>query len=815
MDQSKHTFSRRLLRAVFYMQAFVFVCICLLKYNLDVFSLNYRNIETKATTAIVNLEELSSLLYKHETVVSNYAISTKKADIKEEYDSAKEIEEEIQGVLIKCDLALEDIKDFKGYELFDDLSDSVEAYVNCANLILDIKDTNSQKLIFSLLSENLSEYTERANEDMSRLIELAREEYNAVEELSYKSVTNSRAIFIWGIFVFFLGTIIFISYMRNVMEAQEQYTELAESANRAKTAFLSSMSHEIRTPINAIIGMNEMISRETGDTTILDYSDKIKASSESLLELVNDVLDFSKIEAGKMELIPESYNLKTMLTEIWDMIYVRASEKGLKLEAKVDANVPVELFGDSLRIKQIILNLLTNAVKYTESGSITLSVEYFYKSDEEILLRTSVKDTGIGLNPEEIDKLTRPFERIDEKRSRNIEGAGLGLSIVKNLLSLMESKLEVDSIYGTGSTFAFEVAQKVEKWTKMGNFAPSERRASDRAKDTAILNAHRANILAVDDNELNRMVIKELLKRTGVNLTLAEGGAESVELCKKEKYDAILMDHRMPDIDGVEALHMIKEEGLNKETPAIVITANANNGMDDFYKSEGFEAFLSKPIDGVKLERMLLNILPGDLIDSKDDIATLIDEAQGIQANGSEELYEKVSAQFAKTADAIMNELRLLYETGNIKDYTIKIHALKSAAKLVGAMNLSKEAEYLEKCGNEGNIEEIDSLTNDCLSHFKTVAEKLVKRFNLDEEKQKESFDRDKMCELLSAMAEGAEAFDFDLVDRALEEGDSMEVPALFSEKWTKIKDAVYAVDREVLMELSEDMRGGLLNYEG
>ena len=815
MDQSKHTFSRRLLRAVFYMQAFVFVCICLLKYNLDVFSLNYKNIETKATTAIVCLEELSSLLYKHETIVADFAMSTKAQDIASDYDAAKKVEEDIQGVLIRCDLALEDIKNFSGYELFSDLSTSVEAYINCANIVLDVKDTNSQKLIFSLLNENLSEYSERANSDMDSLIELAKVEYDAAEISSNRSVLNSRVIFIWGILVFFLGTIIFVSYIRSIMEEQEHYTELAESANKAKTAFLSSMSHEIRTPINAIIGMNEMISRETGDTTILDYSDKIKASSDSLLELVNDVLDFSKIEAGKMELIPESYNLKTMLTEIWDMVYVRASEKGLKLETKVDANVPVELFGDSLRIKQIILNLLTNAVKYTESGSITLSVEYFYKSDEEILLRTSVKDTGIGLNPEEIDKLTRPFERLDEKKIRNIEGAGLGLSIVKNLLSLMDSELEVDSIYGTGSTFAFEVVQRVEKWTKMGNFAPSENKHTERAKDTAILNAHRANILAVDDNELNRMVIKELLKRTGVNLTLAEGGAESVELCKQMKFDAILMDHRMPDIDGVEALHLIREEGLNKETPAIVVTANANNGMDDFYKSEGFEAFLSKPIDGVKLERMLLNILPGDLIDSKDDIATLIDEAQGIQANGSEELYEKVSSQFAKTSDAIINELKLLYETGNIKDYTIKIHALKSAAKLVGAMNLSKEAEYLEKCGNEGNLEEIDKLTNECLSHFKTVSEKLVKRFNLDEEKQKESFDRDKLCELLSAMAEGAEAFDFDLVDRALEEGDSMEIPALFSEKWTKIKDAVYAVDREVLMELSEDMRGGLLNYEG
>ncbi|MCR4817957.1 MAG: hypothetical protein K5841_03245, partial [Fretibacterium sp.] len=310
----------------------------------------------------------------------------------------------------------------------------------------------------------------------------------------------------------------------NVMLRRQ--TEIAATANRAKSAFLSNMSHEIRTPINAVLGMNEMILRESDEENIIEYSENIRTAGNTLLGLVNDILDFSRIESGKMEIVPVDYELSSLINDLVNMIQARADKKGLLLRLDFDENTPKLLNGDDVRIKQVVTNLLTNAVKYTEKGSVTLHIGYERIPDDPkgVLLDFSVSDTGIGIKPEDIEKLFSQFERIEEKRNRNIEGTGLGMNITKSLLEMMGTSLKVDSVYGKGSTFSFRLRQKVVKWEKMGNYkAARSLSLSERKKDREKFTAPDAVVLMVDDTPMNLTVFKNLLKRTLMQVDTAPG----------------------------------------------------------------------------------------------------------------------------------------------------------------------------------------------------------------------------------------------------------------------------------------------------
>ncbi|MCR5686462.1 MAG: response regulator [Lachnospiraceae bacterium] len=398
-----------------------------------------------------------------------------------------------------------------------------------------------------------------------------------------------------------------------------------ESASAAKSSFLANMSHEIRTPINAVLGMDEMILRECSDSHILEYANDIDSAGHQLLSLVNDILDFSKIESGKMELHPVEYELFSVMNDCYNMIYMRAKRKDLTFIVENDENIPAFLYGDEVRIRQIIMNLLTNAVKYTKDGSVRLSIGYERIDNDSIRLVISVKDTGIGISEENRKYLFDSFKRIDERSNRNIEGTGLGLSITRKFTEMMGGTIEVESELYEGSTFTVTIPQKVADNATIGRFddrlnRKSENSAEDgsRKKGEKIekFTAPHARILVVDDVKMNLNVVRLLLKNTLVQMDLAASGEECLKYTRMKHYDLILMDHMMPIMDGIEAFHRIREQadGLNCDTPTVALTANALVGAQEMYLEEGFASYLSKPVKSADLEACLLRHLPEDRI---------------------------------------------------------------------------------------------------------------------------------------------------------------------------------------------------------
>lgn len=393
----------------------------------------------------------------------------------------------------------------------------------------------------------------------------------------------------------------------------------SDNASRAKSAFLANMSHEIRTPINAILGMNEMILRESSEREIRAYARDIQNAGKTLLSLINDILDFSKVEEGKMEILPTQYDLGSVVGDLVHMIRGRAEDKGLRFTLRVDENTPAMLFGDEIRIRQCALNLLTNAVKYTERGSVTLSVGFEACAGDRISLRFTVTDTGIGLKQEDIEKIFSPFSRVEESRNRSIEGTGLGMSITRQLLELMDSRLDVQSVYGEGSTFSFAIEQPVVKWTPIGGFA--ERLEADRTRHETYRESFRApgaRILVVDDMPVNLTVVKGLLKKTRIVVDTAESGEEAVGKAARQQYDVIFIDHMMPRMDGIETLAALRKlPNMAEHTAFIALTANAVSGAREMYFEAGFSDYLSKPVDSKALEEMLMAHLPPEKLSAE------------------------------------------------------------------------------------------------------------------------------------------------------------------------------------------------------
>lgn len=579
-----------------------------------------------------------------------------------------------------------------------------------------------------------------------------------------------------------------------IEEVQKQ-RDIADRANEAKSRFLASMSHEIRTPINAVIGLDEMILRESNEKGIRAYAADIMSAGRTLLSLINDILDLSKVEEGKMDIIPVQYDLSSLMNDLVNLIRDRAEKKGLKLNVSMDRQIPQLLVGDEIRIRQCVMNLLTNAVKYTETGEVTLEVSADKTDDSHISLRFTVLDTGIGMKPEDMEDLFSPYKRIEEKRNRAIEGTGLGMSITRQLLELMGSRLEVKSEYGKGSEFSFAVQQEVAKWDEIGDITARFRdKASGRQEYRELFHAPKARILVVDDTEMNLTVITSLLKRTLIHIDTAMSGMDAVRMSASTAYDVLFIDHMMPDMDGIETLQAIRASGMSKEAPSVALTANAVSGAREQYLEAGFTDYLSKPVDGERLERMIKDLLPAEKVETAEETIVPengstkasvcaernegswerlkcmdeIDEQAGLHNCGSEEGYISVLSIFHQTAKNKADEIEMLYRQDDTENYTIKVHALKSSARIIGATEISELAARLEDAGKNGDKAFIEDHTDTLLERYRSLNDGLSWLDGTAQEQPEIS--ESKLKEAYQTMTEIAGSYDYELMDGLLKE---------------------------------------------
>ncbi|MBE5882902.1 MAG: response regulator [Lachnospiraceae bacterium] len=521
----------------------------------------------------------------------------------------------------------------------------------------------------------------------------------------------------------------------------------AENANRAKSQFVARISHEIRTPINAVIGMNEMILRESKEENIQRYSRDVHDSSVMLLNIINELLDSSKIESGKMEIVSVNYKIGNLLHDLHNMIRIKAKEKGLELLFDIDPALSKEYYGDDKHIKQILINLLSNAVKYTNQGTVILKVTC-RREGENAVLHFAVKDTGIGIKEEDIEKLYDAFQRVDVTRNRNVEGSGLGMNIVQQLLELLGSELQIQSEYEKGSEFSFDIVQKIVDAEPLGDF--QENYLGNYKAENSRINyiAPDAKVLVVDDNEMNLRVFQALLKQTRIQIHMATSGMACIDMVNNQAYDLIFLDHMMPEMDGVQTFHAIRNNKMCEGVPIIMLTANAISGDRERYLSEGFDDFLSKPIIPDKLDRMLLQHLPKKYItvintdesaDNADDkvmvkeVSENMTALDGLRQRLPELDYEKALAICSQdenfylelfkdfTELQIKKELTGYMSDKDYKNYSIRVHGFKNNAYSVGATDLGDLAYELEKLTKSNSTDGIHTLQTRLFEQYDSI----------------------------------------------------------------------------------------------
>lgn len=580
------------------------------------------------------------------------------------------------------------------------------------------------------------------------------------DDVMSKGLSSLVTLIIWVFALLMLLMVIGIAYLINAEERAKESDELrmaklvAENASRQKSTFLANMSHEIRTPINAIMGMNEMVLRECENDNIRIYSENIQSASRLLLSLVNDVLDFSKIESGKMEIVCDNYYLDVMIHDVVNLIRGKAEQKNLEFYVEVQKEIPNQLFGDELRNRQIIGNLLNNAVKYTQEGSVSLKITYDTSEPEDgeqnrIELLIQVSDTGIGIRQEDMGKLFGNFERLDLEKNRNIEGTGLGLAITKKLAEAMGGSVEVTSEYGRGSTFSVRLPQKVVDSTPIGEFEMEAVAETDtQGVYMEKFHAPEARILVVDDNNMNLMVVKGLLKKTKVQIVTCNNGRECLERMQKEHFHIILLDHMMPGMDGMEVIKRTRTLENNRctSTPIIALTANALKGMKEMYLEAGFTDYLSKPVDGEKLEQMVRKYLPEELVHTPEEevqacsgtstsnpiveTATeendtpLIDQNTAmVYCGNDEELYREILDCYCLEKEENQEKMKKCLEDNNLADYRILIHALKSTSLNIGCKSLYNMALELEKACKNNDLDYVKENHAACMELYDRVVE--------------------------------------------------------------------------------------------
>lgn len=563
---------------------------------------------------------------------------------------------------------------------------------------------------------------------------------------------------------------------RLLMDQEKKLRETMEDlkvASRAKSEFLANMSHEIRTPINGILGMNTMLLKECKDENLKEYALNINSAGHTLLSIINSILDISKIESGKMELLPADYELFSVMNDCYNMVASKADDKNLNLKLDVNPNLPSGLYGDEVRVRQIINNLLSNAVKYTEKGFVKLSVDFeveegsTYAVGSKIILKVNVSDSGMGIRKNDLSKLFQMFQRFDENKNRTVEGTGLGLNLTKKLVEMMDGRIEASSEYGKGSTFTVWIPQVVKLTEPMGDFAQKYRMfvsKSDMHKAAFIAPGKR--ILVVDDVKMNLKVVEGLLKETQIKVDSVTSGKLALDYVQRVNYDAIFLDHMMPEMDGVETLRLMRllPGNLNRETPVIMLTANAIIGAKEFYLKEGFSDYLSKPVKESDLIHLLKKFLPGNeqmlptasadlhlapVSETTPSMESMIKKVEDGVAAAGNSAFEKINAipeiDAKAGLDLCMNDesfyLEMVEEYCNGKkdqelerffaaedwgNYRICVHALKSTSLTIGLTDLSEEAKALELACAKGDYDFTKQNHGFLMQKYRSIVEKLT-----------------------------------------------------------------------------------------
>ena len=591
-----------------------------------------------------------------------------------------------------------------------------------------------------------------------------------------------------------------------------------EDANRAKTNFVSNMSHEIRTPMNSIVGITEILLRSRHSPKEQEYLLNIQSSGRVLLTIINDVLDCSKMEAGKMQLF---HDLRISMEN-------RIGHSGLELIYDIDQDIPCKLKGDMGRIRQVIINLVNNAIKYTEKGSVRFSVHVRQKNTDKVMLYYEVADTGIGIRKEDQKILFDAFQRVEMDRNRYVEGTGLGLTISQNLVNMMGGVIEVESEYGKGSRFFFTIEQTIIDPTPVSavNYNGQKDNVTEKEAECLFI-APEAHILLVDDNELNLVVAKELLKPLRMQIDTAENGLQAVKMVRGSQYDLVLMDHMMPVMDGIEAAKAIRAlpEDKYQKLPIIALTANAMVDARKEFLNAGMNGFVAKPIDFARICNQLKLWLPKDLVRDvpKEEAKKLLADdlsdreiqpedpqmgfsfEEGVNHCGSKAALMKTIRIFYRTIDSKANKIEQCLKEGLIGDYVIEVHALKSSALLIGAVPLSEAAKELEDYGKQGKTEVLEEKTPDVLTLYRDL-KNILRPYAEKEEDAKKEFSDGEWITALQQIHQCIEQFDLDGVDQIMEQLEEYQVPECIRESMDQLRVYVADVSMEEIMELTDTM---------
>lgn len=733
------------------------------------------------------------------------------------------------GILLSCIfMSIAVVK----YGLFDPVKNAKNYIIDNLKEAVIVTDADHRFLFFNSMADKI-------------ITSINKEQGYSTDDKIYAFIQGSQDFFDWKdrhyqveetvlkdneLIQGYMMTIVDVTKIIEQNHLMKRLVLQTEDANRAKTNFVSNMSHEIHTPMNSIVGITEILLRSRHSPKEQEYLLNIQSSGRVLLTIINDVLDCSKMEAGKMQLFDEPYDTCSLFHDLRISMENRIGHSGLELIYDIDQDIPCKLKGDMGRIRQVIINLVNNAIKYTEKGSVRFSVHVRQKNTDKVMLYYEVADTGIGIRKEDQKILFDAFQRVEMDRNRYVEGTGLGLTISQNLVNMMGGVIEVESEYGKGSRFFFTIEQTIIDPTPVSavNYNGQKDNVTEKEAECLFI-APEAHILLVDDNELNLVVAKELLKPLRMQIDTAENGLQAVKMVRGSQYDLVLMDHMMPVMDGIEAAKAIRAlpEDKYQKLPIIALTANAMVDARKEFLNAGMNGFVAKPIDFARICNQLKLWLPKDLVRDvpKEEAKKLLADdlsdreiqpedpqmgfsfEEGVKHCGSKAALMKTIRIFYRTIDSKANKIEQCLKEGLIGDYVIEVHALKSSALLIGAVPLSEAAKELEDYGKQGKTELLEEKTPDLLAMYRDFKD-ILKPYADKEEAARQEASNGEWCQALQQIHQCIEQFDLDGVDRIMEKLEEYQIPECIRESMDQLRVYVADVSLEEIMELTDTMTG-------